>query len=229
MKRVLSTALFFPIFAFSYELGFNKTFTKSINADTIMSNISISVEKPNEKSINIEIEKFNNFVKNTKNITIENSYYNLTPKYEYIDNKSVFKGYLGESRFTIKSEDTKKINGFLNDLIELKDSIKSNDLKLNVSNLSWELSNKLQYKMIDELRLEALIWIENYAKELSAQISKKCNVKSVNINEESSTYYPRARMQSSADSLQKSYEQEITPINNEQSIKINTNYILDCK
>ena len=66
MKRILATAIFLPILAFSYEINFNKSFSKVVNPDLLTTNINISVEKKDEKSVNIEIEKFNTFLKNTK-------------------------------------------------------------------------------------------------------------------------------------------------------------------
>ena len=229
-KLILKTTLLLPILGFSYELNFNKSFSKNVNADVLVTNVNIMVEKKDENSVNSEIEKFNNFLKNTKNITIENTNYNLSPKYEYINNKSIFKGYVGDSRFVAKSEDATAINSFISDLVALKDSFKSNDLKLNISNLSWELSSKLQAKVMDELRLESLIWVDSYTKDLSSKIVKKCEVKNVNINEDFIHTTPKARMMSvSMDGLSNSSNSDISPINSEQNIKINTNYILECK
>ncbi len=90
MKRVSKLLLLLPIFALSYELNFNNSFSKSLKPDILSSTVNISVTKENENSANKEIEKFNDFLKNTKNITLKNTNYNLTPKYEYIENKSDF-------------------------------------------------------------------------------------------------------------------------------------------
>ena len=230
MIKLITTTLVLGVCAFSYELNFNKSFSKNINADTLVKNVNINVQKKDERSVNSEIDKFNNFLKNTKNITLENTNFNLSPKYEYANNKSIFKAYSGDLRFSAKSKDAKDINEFLSNLIALKDATKSNDIKLNISNLSWELSNTLQNKITDELRLETLIWIEEYTKELSNKLVKKCEVKSVNINEEYGYIMPRAKMMNAVmlDSVS-STSSDITPLNDEQSIKINTNYILDCK
>lgn len=230
MKRILATAIFLPILAFSYEINFNKSFSKVVNPDLLTTNINISVEKKDEKSVNIEIEKFNTFLKNTKNITIKNTNYNLTPKYDYENNKSIFKGFIANTRFIIESKDPKEVNNFLADLMALKDSFKSNDIKVNISNLSWEISENLQNKSIDELRVDVLLWIGNYTKELSNKIGKKCEVKNVNINEDFN--YPASKtrmMSSSSDMVNRSESINISPINTEEIIKINTNFILDCK
>ncbi len=231
MKKILTSTLLLTSLAFSYELNFGKSFSTTVNSDTLSSDITISVEKKDEKSINIEIEKFNNFLKNTKDITIENTNYNLTPKYDYVNNKSIFKGYVGNSSFSVKSKEASKINSFLNDLIALKENIKSDDLKLDIGNLSWEISNILQNKTIDELRLESLFWVENYAKELSSKVAKRCEIKNININEEHSNYMPKYRnLAMSMDSVAASAPMsDIAPMKTEQNIKINTNFVLDCK
>lgn len=230
MKKLLTVAILLPIWSFSYEINFNKSFSKVVNPDLLTTNINISVEKKDEKSVNIEVEKFNNFLKNTKNITIKNTNYNLTPKYDYENNKSIFKGFIANTRFIIESKDPKEINNFLADLMALKDSLKSDDIKINISNLSWEIGENLQNKNIDELRVEVLLWIGNYTKELSNKIGKKCEIKNVNINENFD--YPTFKnrvMSSSLDMVNSSESINISPINTEEIIKINTNFILDCK
>ena len=226
MKRILATAIFLPILAFSYEINFNKSFSKVVNPDLLTTNINISVEKKDEKSVNIEIEKFNTFLKNTKNITIKNTNYNLTPKYDYENNKSIFKGFIATINFVVESKESSIINSFLSDLLAFKDSQKKSDIKINISNLSWEVSEKLQNKIIDNLRLESILWIEDYAKEISKKSSKKCEIKSVIINEDGN--YNFSRVKAVAFSAN-SENMDISPIRSEQNIKINTNYILDCK
>ena len=68
MKKLLAVAILLPILSFSYEINFNKSFSKVVNPDLLTTNINISVEKKDEKSVNIEVEKFNNFlIQNGKN------------------------------------------------------------------------------------------------------------------------------------------------------------------
>ena len=69
-KLILKTTLLFPLLGFSYELNFSKSFSKNVNPDVLVTNVNIIVEKKDEKNVNSEIEKFNNFLKNTKNIII---------------------------------------------------------------------------------------------------------------------------------------------------------------
>lgn len=226
MKRVSKLLLILPIFALSYELNFNNSFSKSLNPDILSSTVNISVTRENEKNANIEIEKFNDFLKNTKNITLKNTNYNLTPKYEYIENKPYFKGFIATINFVVESKDSTMINSFLSDLLAFKDNQKKSDIKINISNLSWEVSEKLQNKIINNLRLESILWIEDYAKEISKKSSKKCEIKSVIINEDGNYNFSRVKAVSFSTN---SENMNIAPILSEQNIKINTNYILDCK
>ncbi|MDX4026916.1 SIMPL domain-containing protein [Aliarcobacter skirrowii] len=226
MKRVSKLLLLLPIFALSYELNFNNSFSKSLKPDILSSTVNISVTKENEKSANKEIEKFNDFLKNTKNITLKNTNYNLTPKYEYIENNPYFKGFIATINFVVESKESSIINSFLSDLLAFKDSQKKSDIKINISNLSWDVSEKLQNKIIDNLRLESILWIEDYAKEISKKSSKKCEIKSVIINEDGNYNFSRVKAVSFSTN---SENMDISPIRSEQNIKINTNYILDCK
>ena len=44
-KLILKTTLLLPILGFSYELNFNKSFSKNVNADVLVTNVNIMVEK----------------------------------------------------------------------------------------------------------------------------------------------------------------------------------------
>ncbi|MFX4253429.1 SIMPL domain-containing protein, partial [Aliarcobacter butzleri] len=72
--------------------------------------------------------------------------YTLSPKYEYKDNRTEFKGYVGDLRYTAQSKGAKNINKFINDLLVLKDHIKSADTTLDISNISWGVSQSIQNK-----------------------------------------------------------------------------------
>lgn len=49
MKKLLAVAILLPILSFSYEINFNKSFSKVVNPDLLTTNINISVEKKDEK------------------------------------------------------------------------------------------------------------------------------------------------------------------------------------
>ena len=91
------------------------------------------------------------------------------------DNKQEFVGYVGNLRYTAESTDAKKLNSFMDELISIKDSRKSEDVKLNISNVSWKISDELQNKSYDELRLESITWLESYSKTLSTFVAALFN------------------------------------------------------
>lgn len=227
-KRLLILSLFLlPSLAFSYEINFNKTFSKIVNPDLLTTQINISVEKKDENKVNIEIEKFNNFLKENKSVILKNGSFTLSPKYKYYDNKQEFIGYVGNLRYTAESEKAKELNTFMDQLISLKDKIKADDVKLNISNVSWKLSDELQNKISDDLRLDSIIWVESYATGLSTKLSKKCEVTKININESTGNImYARSEMAYSSKSKSLA---DVAPISSEQSITVNPNFELECK
>ena len=227
MKRLLPLLLL-PILSFSYEINFNKSFSKVVNPDLLNTYININVEKKDESKVNIEIEKFNDFMKNNKSITLKNGSFTLSPKYKYYENKQEFVGYVGSLRYTAESTDAKKLNSFMDELISIKDSTKSEDVKLNISNVSWKISDELQNKSYDELRLESITWLESYSKILSTKLSKSCEIKTINVNESQNGNIMYARAEMSYSSKAK-IAADVAPINSEQNININPNFTLECK
>ncbi len=227
MKKLLPLLLL-PILSFSYEINFNKSFSTVVNPDLLNTYININVEKKDESKVNIEIEKFNDFMRNNKSITLKNGSFTLSPKYKYYENKQEFVGYVGSLRYTAESTDAKKLNSFMDELISIKDSTKSEDVKLNISNVSWKISDELQNKSYDELRLESITWLESYSKTLSTKLSKSCEIKTINVNESQNgnIMYARAEM---AYSSKAKVAADVAPINSEQNININPNFTLECK
>ena len=227
-KSIFIAALLLPILGFSYELNFNKSFTKVVNPDLLTTNITISVEKKDENKVNSEIEKFNDFLKKTSDVTLKNGSFTLSPKYKYHDNKQEFLGYVGNLRYTAESKNAKDLNVFMDKLISIKDNIKSDEVKLNISNVSWKTSDALENKNFDELRLEAINWIDSYAKTLSSQVSKYCEVSKINIFETNTGNLTYARAEMAYSGMSK-MAADIAPMSSEQNITINPNFILECK
>lgn len=227
-KKLFIIGLLLPIFGFSYEVNFNKSFSKVVNPDLLTTNITINIEKKDENKVNSEIEKFNDFLKKTNDVTLKNGSFTLSPKYKYHDNKQEFLGYIGSLRYSAESKNAKDLNTFMDKLISIKESIKSEDVKLNISNVSWNISDDLQNKSFDALRLESINWVESYAKSLSSQVSKYCEVSKINISESNNgnVVYARAEM---AYSGMLKMAADVAPISSEQNITINPNFVLECK
>ena len=227
-KKLFIIGLLLPLFGFSYEVNFNKSFSKVVNPDLLTTNITINIEKKDENKVNSEIEKFNDFFKKTNDVTLKNGSFTLSPKYKYHDNKQEFLAYIGSLRYSVESKNAKDLNTFMDKLISIKESIKSEDVKLNISNVSWNISDDLQNKSFDALRLESINWVESYAKSLSSQVSKYCEVSKINISEPNNgnVVYARAEM---AYSGMLKMAADVAPISSEQNITINPNFVLECK
>ena len=152
----------------------------------------------------------------------------MSPKYKYSDNKQEFIGYMGNLRYSAESKNAKDLNQFMDEIISIKDKIKSNDVKLSISNVSWKISDELQNRSFDELRFESINWIENYANILSSKLSKKCEVKNININEFNGGNIVYARNEMALSTMSK-MASDVAPISSEQTISVNPNFILECR
>lgn len=218
----------FPLFSYSYEINFNKDFSKVVNPDLLTTYVSINVEKKDENKVNIDIEKFNNFIKSNDLVDVKNGSFTLSPKYKYYNNKQEFIGYVGSLRYNIESKEAKPLNKFIDKLILIKDKINSEDVKLNISNVSWKISEKLQNSSFDELRLESIIWINSYASSISSTLSKKCEVSKININNINRGNIAYSRSEMAYSSMAKTAS-DVAPVNTEENISINPNFSLECR
>ena len=133
-----------------------------------------------------------------------------------------------DDRFVDLTKESKNLNDFMDKLISIKGNIKSEEVKLNISNISWHISDNLQNKSFDELRLEAINWIDTYAKTLSSQVSKYCEVSKINIFETNTGNVVYARSEMASLGMSK-MAADVAPISNEQNITINPNFVLECK
>lgn len=211
----------------AYEINFNKNFSKNVSPDKLVTYVSVIVEKKLEREVNLEIEKFNDFIKENDLVKFKDGRYTLSPKYTYTNNKQKFVGYIGNLNYKIETQNAKNINSFISQLIDIKERINSEDLKLNISNINWEISEELNNKSFDDLRLEAIKWANEYSKELSNKVQKNCEISKININSvnRNNIYYARdgivaSSMKTSAD---------VTPANTDENISINPNFLLECK
>ncbi len=226
--RILFTfllALLLPMSLFSYELSFNKKFTKLVTPDLLTTHINISIENDSENFINKNIAKFNDYIKSNKLIEKTQGNFTLSPKYHYFKNTQKFLGYVGNLKYTIKAKNASNLNKFISDLIELEKKLDKNNVKLRISNVSWITSTKLYDNSLDTLRIDAMRWIEKYSKSLRMVLSKDCTVKSININK-SNNHFIRATQMESFSSKRVS---NVAPVNSNQEIKIEPNFILECK
>ncbi|RYA24352.1 SIMPL domain-containing protein [Malaciobacter halophilus] len=219
---VLSSVL--PLSLLSYEIDFSKTFTKKLTPDILNSDIKLVVELDSEKNVSSKLEKFDNYIKDMNYVEKKLGTFNIRPRYKYKSNTPHIDGYIGEIKYAIESNDPKKISRFINGLIDLKNH---RDTSIIVSNLSWKVKDTSANIAIDLLRYESITWIEKYAKNLSNDLKKKCEIKNINIHSLQNSYYRGSEVMYSAKSS--SNASISVPQQTTKNIKMNVNYKLECK
>jgi uncharacterized protein YggE len=220
--------LLLPFSLFSYEISFNKKFSVSVNPDLLTTNVNIQVSDEKESFVNEHIEAFNVYIKNNTTVIKKNGNFTLSPKYKYYKTTQEFLGYVGVLRYQVESKIANDLNKFMNELLELKDELDKNSIKLTLSSVSWKTSTKLYENSVDKLRLNAITWIDKYAASLKNILSKDCKVQKININNVNGGHpiaYARTEMMSTSSRR----ISNVAPINTNATISINPNFILECK
>lgn len=104
----------------------------------------------------------------------------------------------------------------------MKKKVKTQNIKLSISNLQWIVSKELYEKNIDTMRIESIKWIKNYA----TNLNDNCIIKRISINQNNNY---RTQRYSKNVMLESSNTFNVTPSQSEQSITLKTNYSLECK
>lgn len=218
-------ALLLPMSLFSYEISFSKKFSKSVTPDLLSTHISIQVEDKSEQFINKYIEIFNKYIKNNDGVDKYNGSFTLSPKYKYFKNSQEFIGYVGNLRYVIKSKNATNLNKFINDLIQMENKYSKQNVKINISNVSWITSTELYDNSLDSLRINAMTWIEKYSASLKNVLSKDCIVKSIDIDKTSKKFTKIINMETYSSKR----VSDIVPDNSSKEINIDAIFLLECK
>ncbi|MGA1931739.1 SIMPL domain-containing protein [Arcobacter sp. YIC-464] len=227
IRKMMIMALFclLPLQLFSYDISFNKKFSSVVTPDVLKTFVSVNVEADDENFININIDRFNSFIKDNDTIIKKNGSYILNPMYRYYKNKQEFMGYVGTLRYEIQSTDAKKINKFIEDLIALKKRVDTRKVKVNISNLSWQISEELYERSVDLLRIEVITWANDYSKALSAKLFKTCELKDININNVVRNNFLRNETMAMATKA----ASDLAPVNSDKTISLNPSIVMECK
>ena len=227
LKKIIQTfaVLLLPVTLFSFEVEFNKQFSKELMADTLSANLIIRIDSSKEKDISKRLTKFNEEIKDYDEVEKKLGNFTIRPNYKYSStNTPKITGYIGELRYVIHSTNAKSINELITNINELKEK---RDTSISVSGLSWKVKDSTYNVALDILRLEAISWAQVYSSNLSKDLQKRCSVKNIRINSHRNIRPMRANFSAEAMSLKK---QSIpVPQSNRQKISINPTYILECK
>ena len=215
--RIFIVLVLFSLSLFAVNINFSKPFELELKPNILQAQISISVIQSSEKKVSDLLGKFSNFIENEKEIDKSGGNYNIYPQYNYENNKRYKSDYIGTINYNISSNYPDKLNQFLTNLYEKKTDNRTN---INTNSLRWIMSEELKVGQIDKLRLDAILWADVYAKELSNSLSKVCEVIKISFISVDNFYSaPMREMKSSAP----------VPTQDLQKITINPTFELECK
>ena len=226
MTKILATLLI-PFVLFGFDISFDKKFEKQIVPDKLKTNITVTAVKISESEITPELNSFNEFISKSNNVEKRAGEFSVRPKYKYNKGQSTLIGYTGTLTYTIFSDNQKDMNNFIKSLLNLKND---KDISVSLSGLSWIVSKSKRSILVDDLRLESIMWAKDYATKISKDINSNCKVKNITIS--SGNYNPVYR-NSRADVMMLSstkHESNIpVPQANKNIVSIKPNYVLECK
>lgn len=216
--------LVLPLFAFSFEIEFNKKFTHELSRDTLSAFLKVTITDDNEIIVRKRLEVFDKKIKTYDKVERKLNNFTIRPKYKHSSSTPRILGYVGELKYHINSRKARFIDEFISEVTSLK---KNRDTSVSVTDLSWSVREDTFNVTLDLLRLEAILWGQRYASNLSVDIEKDCTLKNITINRiEQFLQKDEKEIYSVSDISQKA-----TPVleSNQEKIKINPKYILECE
>lgn len=228
LKKILTTIILSTLSLNAYEINFTKNFSKQVSPDTLGTKIFIHISKENKKEVSQTLDKFTSFFKSLRDLKLKNGSYSISPEYKYLKNETKFIGYEGSLTYKVEAKTAIQINTFIEDLLSLNSKINSKDVKIEISNIQWEISKELYEKNTEKLRRESILWVNTYAKTLSAELKNTCKVKTININSSArnNIFYDR---RSNYSSKMRDISNDISPIKNDENINLNSTITMECK
>lgn len=222
--KLLKLLLILPIFTFAFEVEFTKKFSKELKNDTLSTYLTVSILDDTELKVAERLEVFNKKIKSYDKVERRLGNFNIRPKYKYFSNTPKIIGYLGELRYKVSSRKARFMDEFVSEITKLKEN---RDTTISVNNLAWTVKEDTYNVTLDILRLEAILWGQQYAKNLSKDIDKDCEIKEVKINTTNQTaIMPRGAVYTNSTATKKTIA---IPEANQEKIKINPKYVLECE
>lgn len=221
MKLPLLLSL--PALIFGFELNFTKEFSKVLLPDELTSNIKVVVQNEEEKEVISSLNQYNKFLKRYDDIEKSNVSMSITPKYLYKNGQSIFVGYNGILNYTVSTKESPKMKEFLENFYTIKEE---NTTSLLMPTLQWKINDKVYEEQLDSLRIDAIIWGNNYSAELSRKINKSCSLKNITVNGN----FSRPVMYANETRMLKSNKVEMPIVEQvNETITITPNFTLECQ
>ncbi len=222
MLKLLISLSTITTFSLAYSITFDKSFEIYLKPDTLSTQLTISTLKKSEKEVLRKLTSFSTFISGYKDVDKKGGNYSIYPEYRYENNHRYKNGYKGIMHYQISSHHAEDLNTFIANLHAKKRDF---DVNIALSSVSWQLSPKQRDGKLDALRLDALIWINNYAKTLSKKLQTNCTVSKISF---SSPSFDNPRpMVMEAKALRS--DTAPTPEQDDQKITINPHIELQCQ
>lgn len=222
--KFIKLLVFLPVLLFSFEVEFSKKFSKDLPHDVLTAYLTVTIEDDSEMEVSERLEVFNNKIKSYDKVEKKLGTFNIRPKYKHSKNTPNIVGYIGELRYKVISYKARYMDVFITKITKLK---KNRDTTVSVNSLSWTVTEDTFNVSLDLLRLEAINWANNYAKTLSNDIEKICTVKKIKLNDIAQVMLERSTLAYSAKTI--GSKAIPVPQANQEKIKINPRYVLECQ
>lgn len=222
--KFLKLLLIFPILAFSFEIEFNKKFSKELQHDTLIAFLGVTITDEEESIVANRLKVFEEEIKNYDKVEKKLINFVIRPKYKHTKYTPKIIAYVGELKYKVNSSKATYIDEFISKVTSLH---KNRDTSVTVKNLTWSVKEDTFNITLDLLRLEAIIWAERYIKILSNDLNKNCAIKRININRtDQYSLDEEKEIYSTSEILYKAI-----PVSesNQSKIKINPKFVLECE
>jgi uncharacterized protein YggE len=224
MKKLASLSLVcISLLSAQTDITFSKNFEKQVKPDTLTTNITFSIQKVSQEIATNRLTKISDFVMNKKSIKSKGGDYSVNPHYDYENGKNNQNGYDGTISYALSSKNPEILNKFTRELQRFGEK---NGLSVSVSSALWSMSENQDDSDggVEDLRIEAILWSEKYAKLLSTKIGKNCSVKKINFSDVGQ--YARPMMMKASMAMSDSAP---TPTQDEQTVSTSANIEMVCK
>lgn len=216
--------LVLPVFLFSFELKFEKKFKHELPHDTLTTNIRITIDDDRENRVEQRLNVFNEKIKRFDKVEKKFIGFSVRPKYRHAMNTPKVNGYIGELRYKVYSYKAKHMDEFISELTKLK---RNRDTEVSLTNLAWSVPEDTYNVTFDLLRLQAINWGINYIKNVSNDIEKECNLKSIEIDKENELMSANTGKVYTTNNI----KEKVIPIpdTKQENIVIFANYVMECR
>jgi len=218
-RKIFISVVIFTTTLLAFELDFQKRFEATVQPDIAVTNINISVKGESETEVTKRLREISVYINGYTQVEKEGGEFRVNANYYYQNGKRVQDGYIGSMRYKISSKEIDDLDIFLGDLM----SQKKNET-IEVRSYGYEVTKEKLNNSIEQLRFQAIVWGIAYAKDLSSKIYKKCELTNISFAQ---TTQPRMMTAKMNAKLEDGFAPQ--PIQNEQTITLHSNYVLECK